>query len=122
MLFFRNKLKFLSDENFPKEVVELLINKGYDVKTVPLGASDKQVANLSKSESRVILTFDKHFLTKRLFSPKEHPGIVVLKINPPLIDTTFSLLSKLLKQVKSSEFKGRLFILSQFGFKVYPKL
>ena len=137
MLFSKNKLKFLSDENFPKKVDELLKEKGHDVKKVLLGASDKQLlplvnifwknvsgyacgVKIAKSESRVILTFDKHFINKNLFPPKEHSGIVVLKISPPLIDTTFSLLSKLLKEIKPSEFKGRLFVVSLFRFISYP--
>jgi len=118
----RTKLKFLSDENFPKGVDELLRGRGHDVKKVSLGISDKQLSEIAKSESRVILTFDKHFLNKRLFPPKEHSGIVVLKISPPLIDTTFSLLLKLFEKFKPSEFKGRLFIISPFAFKIFPSL
>lgn len=75
---------------------------------------------MSKEESRIILTFDKHFLNKKLFPSEEHTGIIVFKIRPPLIDTTFSILSKLLKQVESYEFKGRLFVISPFRFISYP--
>jgi len=74
----KNELKLLSDENFPAEVTKLLMKQGLDVKKVPLGSTDKQLSKIAKSESRVILTFDKHFLNKRLFPPKEHSGIVVV--------------------------------------------
>ena len=116
----KNKLGFLSDENFPKGVDELLKREGYDVKKASLGITDKQLSKISKSESRIILTFDKHFLNRRLFPPEEHPGIIVFKISPPLTDTTFLLISKLLKQVKSSEFEKRLFVISLFRFISYP--
>jgi len=116
----KNKLKFLSDENFPIAINELLSQEGHDVKESPLGLTDKQLSKISKSESRIILTFDKHFLNKRLFPPEEHFGIVVFKITPPSIETTSSLLSKLFKQIKSEEFKGRLFIISQFRFISHP--
>jgi len=115
-----NKLKFLSDENFPIAISELLSQEGQDVKQSPLGITDKQLSKLSKSDSRIILTFDKHFLNKREFPPEEHFGIVVFKITSPLIETISMLLSRLLKQVKDSEFKGRLFIISPFRFLSYP--
>jgi len=120
MFSFKNKLKFISDENFPKAINELLSQEGHDIKESPLGLTDKQLSKLSKSESRIILTFDKHFLNKRLFPPEEHFGIVVFKITPPLIETTFLLLTKLLKQIKDSEFKGRLFVVSPLRFLSYP--
>jgi len=122
MFFSKNKLKFLSDENFPKEVIKSLIKQGHNIKEVSLGSTDKQLSKIAKSESRVILTFDKHFLNKKLFPPKEHSGIVVFKFSPPLIDVIFSLLSKLLNKVRPSEFKGRLFIISPFSFRTYPLL
>ncbi|MBU1501627.1 MAG: DUF5615 family PIN-like protein [Nanoarchaeota archaeon] len=118
----KDKLKFLSDENFPTEVTKLLIKQGHDIKKVSLGSTDKQLFKIAKSESRVILTFDKHFLNKKLFPPKESFGIVVLKITPPLINTIFSLLSKLFKEVEPSKFKGRLFIISIFAFRISPPL
>jgi len=120
MSFFQNKLKFLSDENFPKTIDDLLKKQGYDTKKVSSGITDKQLSKISKFESRTILTFDKHFLNKRTFPPKEHSGIIVLEVSPPLIDTTFSLILKLLRQIKPSEFKGRLFIISPFRFISYP--
>lgn len=63
----RDKPKFISDENIPIKVIELLIEMGFDVKRAPLGFSDKQISKVAKLESRVILTFDKHFLNKDKF-------------------------------------------------------
>ncbi len=120
MFFSKNKLKFLSDENFPKAIDDLLIKEGYNVKKVSSGSTDKQVSKTAKSESRTILTFDKHFLNKKLFPPKKHTGIIVFNITPPLISTTFSLLSKLLKEIAPSKFKERLFVISPFKFISYP--
>jgi predicted nuclease of predicted toxin-antitoxin system len=120
MFFPKDKLKFLLDENIPKAIKRLLMQEGYNVREIPIGLTDKQLSEIAKSDSRVILTFDKHFLNKRLFPPKEHFGIVVFKISPPLIDTIFSLIFKLLKQIRPSEFKGRLFVVSLFRFISYP--
>ncbi len=117
-MFSSNKPKLLSDENIPIKVTELLREEGLDIKEVSLSSTDKQISKLAKEESRVILTFDKHFINRMLFPPKEHPGIIFLDLHPPMIDTVFSSLSKLLKEVKSTEFKGKLFILTSFGFRV----
>ncbi len=115
-----NKIKFLSDENIPVEIDNILKTNGHDVKKIPSGLTDKQLSDLAKSDSRVILTFDKHFLNKKLFPPKEHSGIIVFKISPPLIDTISSLLSKLLKEINPSEFKSRLFVVSTYRLMSYP--
>jgi len=117
-MFSFNKPKLLSDENIPVKLTELLEKNGLDIKKVPLKFSDKEISKIAKSELRVILTFDKHFINKRLFPPKEYSGIIFLDIHPPLIDTIFSSLSNLFERVKLSEFKGKLFILSSFGFRI----
>ena len=73
-----NKPKLLSDENIPIKVTRLLKEKGFDIVDASLNSTDKKISKTAKSESRVILTFDKHFLNKRLFSPKEHHGIIFI--------------------------------------------
>jgi predicted nuclease of predicted toxin-antitoxin system len=113
-----NKPKLLCDENIPIKVTELLKERGFDVKKASLNSTDKQISKIARLESRVILTFDKHFINRHLFPPEEYPGIIFLDIHPPMIDTIFSALSKLFKEVKFLEFKSKLFILSSFGFRV----
>lgn len=113
-----NKPRLLSDENIPVKLTELLKKEGFDIKVVPLEFSDRGISKIAKSESRVILTFDKHFINKILFPPKEHPGIIFLDMHPPLIDTMLSSLLNLFEKIKPSEFKGKLFILSSSGFRI----
>lgn len=117
-MLFSNKPKLISDENIPIKVTELLKEKGFDIKEVPLGSTDKQISKLAKSESRVILSFDKHFINKKLFPPEEYSGIILIDIRPPMIDIVFSALSKLLEKINSEELKGKIFIISSFGFRI----
>ncbi len=117
----KNKLKLLCDENLPHKLVELLKTKEFDVERAPFGSDDAEVAELAKSENRVILTFDRHFGNTLLFPPEEYSGIVFIRIRPPLIQSVFSSLLTLFKLVKSSEFKGKLFTLSLEGFRVFPR-
>jgi len=113
-----NKPKLISDENIPVGLTELLIKEGFDVKKIPFGSTDKILSKIAKAESRVILTFDKHFIDKNLFPPKEHPGIIFIDIHPPIIDAILSSLLKLFNEISHSEFSGKLFILSLFGFRI----
>jgi len=115
---FSNKPKLIPDENIPVKLTELLMKDGFNIKKIPLGTTDKQLSKIAKEESRVILTFDKHFINKKFFSPEEHPGIIFIDIHPPIIDTLFLSLSKLFNEIGSTEFKGKLFILSSFGFRI----
>lgn len=109
-------IKFISDENIPAKLTELLKEKDFDIKKISLGATDKEISKISKEESRIILTFDRHFINRRLFNPKEYPRIIFIQIHPPLIDIIFSSLTKLFGVVEN--FKGKLFILSEQGFRI----
>ena len=107
--------KFISDENIPVKITELLKEEWFDAKKAPLGSSDKQISKIAKAESRIILTFDKHFLNKKEFPPEEHHGIVYISINPPIADIIFFSIMKLLKDPKYQELKGKLFVVTTFG-------
>ncbi|MBI2043775.1 DUF5615 family PIN-like protein [Candidatus Pacearchaeota archaeon] len=117
-MFYSDKPNLLSDENVPAKLTELLRQKGFNVNIVPLGSTDRQISKIAKEKSRIMLTFDKHFINRRLFPPKEHPGIIFMDIHPPKIDVLFLSLLKLFDKVKPAEFKGKLFIVSSFGFRI----
>ncbi len=116
-----SKIKILADENIPIKVIESLENNNFDVKRAPKGADDNEIADIANSENRIIITFDRDFGNILLFPPQQYSGIVFIRIRPPLINTVFSALSNLFKLIKPSEFKGKLFVLSAHGFRVYPK-
>ena len=116
-----DKLKLLADENIPKLVVEFVSNKGFDVKRAPLGYKDVLISEIAKKEGRIILSFDRHFGNILLFPPEKHDGIVFIRIVPPVIKTVTDALSDLFDKVKPSEFKGRLFVLTPFRFRIYPR-
>lgn len=57
-------MRFLADENIPKQAVELLRQAGHDVAWIPVdcaGVDDLQVMDRAIAEQRIILTFDKDF-------------------------------------------------------------
>ncbi|MEK6926073.1 MAG: DUF5615 family PIN-like protein [Nanoarchaeota archaeon] len=105
------KSKILSTDQY-------LSSNGFDVQKVPLGSNDDDILKIAKQEKRAILTFDRHFINTRLFSPKDHFGIIFLNIHPPIIETINTSLNKLFMKISESELKGKLFILSSIGFRI----
>lgn len=116
-----NRHFLLCDENLPSLLVKLLKDEGFDVISPIPSTNDEQIASLAKSENRIIVTFDRHFTNRLLFPPNKYAGIVLVRINPPLIKTVLSALLALFKTVSPSEFKGRIFSLSFSGFRFFPK-
>lgn len=54
--------RFLADENIPRRAVQALRNTGHDVLAigeVAPGTPDEQVLAMARSESRILLTFDR---------------------------------------------------------------
>ena len=116
-----SKIRILADENIPAKIIELLEKENFNIKRAPRGTDDNEIANIAKSENRIIITFDRDFGNILLFPPQQYSGIIFIRIRPPLINTTFSAILNLLKLVKPEEFKGKLFVLLAHGFRVYPK-
>ncbi len=77
-------MQFKLDENLPIEIAELLINAGYDAKTVKdqqlQGIKDPILAELCKSEHRTLVTLDTDFSDIRAYPPEEFSGIIVLRV------------------------------------------
>lgn len=117
-----SKPKLYSDENVPDKVIRLLEEGGFDVKKAPFQSEDEEIAEEASSEGRVILSFDRHLGNILLFPPQKYSGIIFIRIRPPLVEAVFSSLMNLFESVKVSEFKGRLFTLTPFGFREFPKL
>lgn len=77
-------MQFKIDENLPIEIAELLINAGYDAKTVNdqqlQGTKDSILSEVCKSEHRILVTLDTDFSDIRTYPPEEFSGIIVLRV------------------------------------------
>ena len=109
-------LRFLLDENIPKDVKRFLESKGFSAEYGPKGIKNSRVALLSKDKKSALLSRDYDFLNTTMFPPGDFFGIVVFRIHPPDPEKIISALSMLLEEV--SEFKGKLFEVEEVGFKV----
>lgn len=57
-------MKFVADENFPREALRLLRQSGFDVAAIAEispGLPDSGVLEIASAEDRTLLTFDKDF-------------------------------------------------------------
>ena len=76
-------IKLLIDENAPRSVVETLKKYKFDllwIREHHRGMKDEEIIQLSLSQDRIVLTFDKDFgeLTYRL--KMNAPGIILVRI------------------------------------------
>lgn len=94
--------KFLLDENVRHELFVFLKSKDLDVKTIPTGSTDLKVADISKKESRVLITNDKDF---EFASKLELYAVILLKIHQADKESLLKSFEKLLD--KNINFEGK---------------
>lgn len=114
---------FVVDENVPQRIGEYLENLGYNVIEIYhkkyKGMSDDEIFDLAIKEKRIIITFDKHFSNILKYPLDSHFGIVIIKIEPPIIENIIKSLKKLLKRANELEyFKNSLVILNKEGYTI----
>ena len=77
--------RFYADEQFPRQVVELLRALGHDVLTVQeagnagLKIPDDKVLEFAVSEERAVLTLNRHDFFRLHRSQPDHAGIIACK-------------------------------------------
>lgn len=75
-------MKLKADENIPARVIQLLREHDHDIATVAdqdlIGAHDRELAEATASEDRILITLDRGFADVRLHPPGTHPGVFVL--------------------------------------------
>ena len=112
-----NKPKFLLDENVKKNLLIFLKSEGFNAISKPNGLSNGNLAEFSKSEERVFVTNDEDFLE---FSKEKIFSVVWIKVSQNNEELLINSFSKLLKELDSKDFKGKLVILYDGRFEVSP--
>ena len=78
--------QFKLDENLGQSCSHILAQHGHDVRTVVeedlAGAYDHALINACRNENRCLLTLDLDFSNPLVFDPRQHSGIVVLRLPP----------------------------------------
>lgn len=115
-------MKFLADENVFPAVIAYLRKSGHDVIGIREAgltqATDDKIIKIAAKEERSIITFDKHFGDILRYPPRTLPGIILIRIHPPLLKDIFYALSNLFKNYHENSFKGRLVVLTKSGYRI----
>jgi predicted nuclease of predicted toxin-antitoxin system len=80
-------MRLLTDENFPKPIVEALRAEGHDVlwaRTDLAGTSDVALLDRTEAEARTVMTLDKDFwqIAVQRRAPLEQSGVVLFRVHP----------------------------------------
>lgn len=115
-------MKFLADENIFPPVISHLRNLGHDVKGIQesglFQVTDDVIISIAIKEERTIITFDKHFGDILRYPPHNLPGIILIRIHPPLLKDIIYSLNNLFKNYHADSFRGRLIVLSKSGYRI----
>jgi predicted nuclease of predicted toxin-antitoxin system len=75
------------DENLPYQIVEVLIDLGHDVDTVPdehlTGRDDHAVWAAAQAAQRFLVTQDLDFSDARKYAPGTHHGLLLVRLPQP---------------------------------------
>lgn len=83
-----------------------------------LGKSDNEVFDWAQNHQAIIITYDEDFADRRLFSAKDHAGIVRLRVWPTTIEETQNALERLLAEIDDEELSGALVIIDRIQIRV----
>jgi predicted nuclease of predicted toxin-antitoxin system len=107
-------VKFKTDENVPLSVARRLRIAGHDVLTVRdqslTGRSDSDIAKICTAEGRAIVTEDLGFADIRSYPPKDHAGIILLRMPSPDRYSAGRLIELFLTQFTADSLHGKLII------------
>jgi len=117
-------LSILLDQNIPPPTTLWLqkLKSGWKVchvKEVGLeGKSDDDIFDWAQKEQMVIITYDEDFADKRLFSTRNHAGIIRLRVWPTTVEETQNALERLFATVSDEEIQGSLVIIGRSHIRV----
>ena len=107
-------MKFKLDENLPAELGNLLRGVGHDAHSVPdedlSGAADLAIAKVCQEEQRILITLDLDFAHLGNYPPREHHGIIVLRLARQDRDAVLAIIPRVLELLRTEPVSQRLWI------------
>jgi predicted nuclease of predicted toxin-antitoxin system len=117
-------MRFKLDENLGSSCRKALEIEHHDVSTVLQqrlsSAIDEHLAEVCKSEGRVLVTMDLDFANILRFPPEKGPGIAVLRPSGKITESALNLLMRtLVAAVRNMEIKGKLWVVEPGRIRVH---
>ncbi len=111
------------DENLPIEAADLLRAAGHEASTAAeqglTGAGDDRIAELCRAEERVLFSLDLDFGNIRRYPPRDHAGIVVLRLRAQDRPYVLVAIERFLLTVGNENLAGRLWIVDEVSVRVH---
>jgi predicted nuclease of predicted toxin-antitoxin system len=105
-----------ADENMPRTVLQILLERGYDTLSVIEqgmgGWKDPDLWKAIQEEKRFLITADKGFADIRMFPPGSHAGILLLRPDEDGIRPLVNLLRRVLDAYSLEDFQGTVTVAS----------
>jgi len=109
-------MKFKTDENLPVEVAEAMRAAGHDAVSVleqNLGGwADPGVAEICRSEGRVLVSLDADFADVRAYPPQDYPGILVIRLKRQDKDSILAVVPRILRMLQLETIEHHLWIVT----------
>ncbi|HEY4611777.1 MAG TPA: DUF5615 family PIN-like protein [Bacteroidota bacterium] len=111
-------MRFLLDQNLSPQTSAFLRTLGYDVLDVGqlglAGASDLDILQRARTESRIVITFNADFADVREIPLGNHAGVIRLRIFPQTIEVLHPILKRELAELQSINLSGCLVIIDNW--------
>lgn len=100
-------MRLLVDENVHAGLISILASAGHDAIRVPSGIRNGEVIAMAVAEGRILVTHDRDFLDPARYPPAGTPGIICLRIHPPILTAVSEALSRALSGASADSFRGK---------------
>ena len=115
-------MRFKLDENLPVQLKRLFTESGHDAVTIldqgMGGATDSDVASVCLAENRILVTQDMDFADIRTYPPRQHPGIVVIRLASQTRDDLLQIGERLIEALSNSSPQGQLWIVEDSRLRI----
>ncbi len=115
-------MRFKTDENLHPELAVFLRENGHDALTVwdeqLRGRPDTDLAAVCQLEQRALVTLDTGFADIRVYPPRQHAGLIVLRVADQSRRSILKVFPRVLNLLKSEPLSGQLWIVSERSVRV----
>src|SRR3989339_342413 len=115
-------MRFLADECFFYFTIKAMRDRGHEIDSVCerklSGSNDDEIIQLCIKENRILITFDNDFSNIFHFPVGSNPGIIIVKINPPMIEEITSAILSFLSRNEPANFANGLTIITRSKIRV----
>jgi predicted nuclease of predicted toxin-antitoxin system len=116
-------MRFKVDESLHVEIADLLRERGHDALTVfdqgARGRSDRDIADLGRTEGRVLISLDLDFSNILMFPPEKYPGLIVLRVRKKSRSVVRRVITRVIDHLDKEPLAGRLWVVDEHRIRIH---